>query len=139
MKGYQKELLKGLDQIHFLVRYFMFREGNTTEGIKEKLKASIASFKKTWTRNNVIVYSLYNIEDKPEQFSLLKAQRMYLQGKGGCTGPSHWNMRRLGICGAAPPLLSRCQVWGSSTAYSKATGRCHPFFQEGNSTVLPPL
>ena len=37
------------------------------------------------------------------QFSILKAQRMYLQGKGGGTGPSHWNMRRLGICGAAPP------------------------------------
>ena len=32
-----------------------------------------------------------------------KAQRMYLQGKGGGTGLSPWNMRRLGICGAAPP------------------------------------
>ena len=38
-----------------------------------------------------------------DQFSLLKAQRMYLQGKGGGTGPSPWNMRHLGICGAAPP------------------------------------
>ena len=37
------------------------------------------------------------------QFSLLKAQRMYLQGKGGGTGPSLWNMRHLGICGATPP------------------------------------
>ena len=40
---------------------------------------------------------------RPRQFSILKAQRMSLQGKGGGTGPSHWNMRRLGICGAAPP------------------------------------
>ena len=41
----------------------------------------------------------------PPQFSILKAQRMHLQGKGGGTGPLPWNMRDLGICGAAPPKL----------------------------------
>ena len=39
----------------------------------------------------------------PGQFSILKTQRMCLQGKGGGTGKRPWNMRGLGICGAAPP------------------------------------
>ena len=40
------------------------------------------------------------------QFSILKTQRMCLQGKGGGTGLWPWNMRGLGICSAAPP-----QTW----------------------------
>ena len=33
------------------------------------------------------------------QFSIMKTKRMCLQGKGGGTGPWHWNMQGVGICG----------------------------------------
>ena len=59
--------------------------------------------KKTIFKMGLCETQIITPSDTLSQFSLLKAQRMYLQGKGGDTGLSHWNMRRLGICGAAPP------------------------------------
>ena len=56
------------------------------------------------------------------QFSILKTQRMCLQGKGGGTGPWHWNMQGIGICGAAPSFRLHAldiRFRGSRTAYSK--------------------
>ena len=59
-----------------------------------------------------------------------------------------------GICATleyAVPLPPKPDIWSnviwrrerhrikSDLAYCGATGRCHPFFQGGNSTVLPPL
>ena len=47
--------------------------------------------------------SAFSLLSSSTQFSILKTQRMCLQGKGGGTGKRPWNMRGLGICGAAPP------------------------------------
>ena len=46
------------------------------------------------------------VECNQRQFSILKTQRMCLQGKGGGTDKRPWNMRGLGIRSAAPP-----QTW----------------------------
>ena len=53
----------------------------------------------TFCRNNNIHIPFHFVgKNSTPKFSILKSQRMCLQGKGGGTGLWHWNMQGLGIC-----------------------------------------
>ena len=64
-----------------------------------------------------------------DQFSLLKALKYAPPWNMRCRSPQTWHLESRG---------ERHRIkW--CVAYCWAAGRCHPFFQGGNSTVLPPL